>query len=113
MLTCARKWLLRMIRWPFPNIPVSGTPLALQLLFQFIEEAPVRTLGNELLGTALYYPGLVQAQGVEAHRILGVILAPHIVGEFLQDPQGIVVWTLLPSHAWAQHLTIASQALLP
>jgi hypothetical protein len=55
----------------------TGTfPLSLQLLLQLGEEPPVGALSNELLGTALEHPGLVLAQGEEAHRILGVIFTP-------------------------------------
>ena len=31
-------------------------------------------------GRRLDHPGLVQAQGIEAHRVLGVVLAPLAVG---------------------------------
>ncbi len=59
--------------WPL-SLLTGPAPLSLQLLFQCIEEAPVSTLGDELLRTALDHPGLVEAQGEEAHTILGVVL---------------------------------------
>src|SRR5713101_3438073 len=69
----------------------QGTPkgsansffLLLQLLLQLGEKAPVSALGNELLRATLDHPHLVEAEGVEAHGILRVILAPLAVGEIL------------------------------
>src|SRR5712691_1926047 len=66
-------------------------PLLLQLLLQLLEEAPVSALGNDLLRAALDHPGLVQTQGVEAHRILGVVLAPLVVRDVFDGLESVVV----------------------
>src|SRR5215471_748078 len=50
--------------------------LLLQLLFQLLEEAPVSALGDDLLRTALDHPHFVEPQGVEAHGVFRIILAP-------------------------------------
>ena len=55
-------------------------PLALHLLLQRVEKAPVGALGKELLWRRLDHAGLVQAEGIEAYRILVVVLAPLAVG---------------------------------
>src|SRR5215510_11209324 len=65
--------------------------LTLQLLLQLGEEAPVRTLGQELLWAALEHPDLVQAQGVEAQGVLGAILTPLAIGDLLEGLEGIVI----------------------
>src|SRR5688572_28377465 len=75
---------------PFPA-PRAPPSLSLQFLLQFIEEAPVRALGDELLGAAFDHPGFVQAQVVKAHGILGVILAPLAVGNLLHGLEGVAV----------------------
>src|SRR5947207_2760091 len=68
---------------PPVSAPPAPPPLLLQLLLQLVEKAPVGPLGDNLLRARLDHPGLVQAQGVKAHRILGVILAPLAVGKLL------------------------------
>src|SRR5438045_288122 len=60
----------------------TWTPLALQLLLQFVEEAPVGALGDKLLRARLDHPGLAQAERVEAHGVLGVVLPPLAVRQF-------------------------------
>jgi hypothetical protein len=62
---------------------IRYAPLSLQLPLQFIEETPVGALGDELLGDAFDHPGLLEAQGEKAHRVLGIILPPAIVGDLL------------------------------
>src|SRR2546422_656159 len=75
--------VVRCVAWQrhsaHPPAPLAPLPLSLQLLLQLIEEAPVGTLGNDLLWTAVDHAGLVQAEGIEAHCILRIILAPHAV----------------------------------
>ncbi len=69
----------------------SSPTLFLQLLLQFLEEAPVGALGNKLLGAALDHPSLMEAEGVEAHRIFGIILTPPPVGQLLHHLKSRVV----------------------
>ena len=45
--------------------------LRLQLLLQLVEEAPVGAVGDDLLGARLHHARLVQAERVEADRVLG------------------------------------------
>src|SRR5215831_9736916 len=84
--------LVRCVGWqghgahsPAPRVP---PPLSLQLLLQLVEEAPVGALGQELLRARLEHPNLMQAQSIEPHRILGVVLTPFIVGELLHSLEG-------------------------
>src|ERR1043166_6270773 len=65
--------------------------LSLQLLLELLWEPPVGALGDELLRTALEHTSLVQAEGVKAHRILGVVLAPLVVWNIFHGLEGIVV----------------------
>src|SRR5215831_3965923 len=74
-----------------PTCSTGASPLALQLLLQLIEEAPIGTLRNDLLGTTFNHSSLMQAQGVEAHGIFGIILAPPVVGNVLHRLEGIVI----------------------
>src|SRR5713101_4287140 len=75
-----------------PPVPQPWSlPLALQLLLQLSEKAPVRALGDDLLGGALDQAKLVEAERIEANRILGVILAPSVIGDLLQRLEGILV----------------------
>ena len=69
------------------KIPWSG----LQLALQFIEKAPIRVLGNDPLWLGLDEPRLVQPQRVEAHGILGIVIAPNSVGQLLQRSKGIII----------------------
>src|SRR5919106_5673271 len=71
--------------------PQAPLPLSLQLLLQLIEEAPVRALRNDLLGACLDHARLMQAQGVEPQRVLGVILAPRAVWQLLQRLHRVVI----------------------
>ena len=67
------------------------SPLFLQLLLQLGEEAPVSPLGDELLRSRLDHPYLVEAQSIETHGILGVVLTPPAVRDILHGLQSIVV----------------------
>src|SRR2546423_14181532 len=65
--------------------------LSLQLLLELLEEPPVGALRDELLRAGLEHPSLVQAQSVEAKRVLGVVLAPLVVWNIFHGLEGIVV----------------------
>src|SRR5690242_3593237 len=65
------------------SLPPFGF-LGLQLEFELVEEAPIRVLGDELLRGGVDQPRLVQAQGVEAERVLRVVLPPNIVADLAQ-----------------------------
>src|SRR5215510_2083402 len=67
------------------------SPLSLQLLLQCIEEAPVGALGHELLWGRLDHPDFVQAQGVEADRVLGAVAAPLPIGQLPHGLGGVLV----------------------
>src|SRR5712691_5431172 len=56
----------------------------LQLLLQLIEKAPVCSLRDQLLRAALDHAHLVQAESVEAESILGIRVAPTVVGKLLE-----------------------------
>src|SRR6516162_10149879 len=63
----------------------------LQLAFQLVEEAPIRTLGDDLLRGGLDYAGLAQQQRKEAHGVLGVIIAPFVVDDVVHCLQRVIV----------------------
>src|SRR5438552_3189496 len=65
--------------------------LSLELSLQLVEEAPVRALGDNLLRARLDHPRLVEAEGVEAHRVLRIVDAPLVVGNILHGRERIVV----------------------
>src|SRR5919108_3006533 len=71
--------------------PQAPPPLLLQLLLQRVEEAPVGTLADDLLGDRLDHAGLLEAEGVEADRILRIILSPLVVGDVLHELDGEVI----------------------
>src|SRR5437667_1588663 len=59
-----------------------GRPtLAFQLLLRLVEESPVRAFGDQLLWAALHHPGFPQAERVEAHGLLRVVLPPAAEGD--------------------------------
>ena len=71
---------------------LRGRPLlSLQLLLQRVEEAPVGALGHEFLRRAPDHPSLLEAQRIEAHRILRVVLTPLAVDDILYGLAGVVV----------------------
>src|SRR5215475_8942595 len=67
----------------------TAPPLALHLLLQLVEEAPVGALGDDLLRGTLDQANLVQAQGIKAHRVFWVIFPPAIIGNLLQRLPGV------------------------
>jgi hypothetical protein len=69
----------------------SRSSLRFQLPLEFIEGTPVRALSDDLLGAALDHPRLLDAQGIKAHGILGIVLAPLGLGNFLHGLEGIVI----------------------
>src|SRR5712691_5492644 len=64
--------------------------LALQLLLQLGEEPPVGALSDDLLGARLDQARLVKPERVEAHRVLGIELAPAGVGHLLERLKNVV-----------------------
>src|SRR5438132_2022393 len=65
--------------------------LSLQLLLQLVEEAPVGALGEDLLWIGPDHPGLVEPKRVEADGVLGVVLAPLVVGQLLHRLERVLV----------------------
>src|SRR5690349_10041902 len=53
----------------------------LQLTLEFVEEAPIGVLGDELLWARLDHARFVHPQRVEAERVLWVVVAPKIVSD--------------------------------
>src|SRR2546425_2782451 len=64
-----------------------GLPFPLEL----VEETPIGTLRDDLLRARLDHPDLVEAEGVEAHGILRVVLPPRAIRDLLQCLEGVVV----------------------
>src|SRR5712692_6317014 len=59
--------------------------------FQLVQEAPVGALGDDLLRARLDHPAFAHPQRVEAHRVLGIVLAPLAERDLLEHLQGVVV----------------------
>ena len=59
-----------------------------QLAFQFVEEAPIGVLGDDLLRRRLDQTVFMEAQRVEADRVLGIVFAPSIVGNIVERSAG-------------------------
>ena len=69
-----------------PN-PVFGTQTLfsrLQFALEFVEEAPIGILGDDLLRTRLDEARIVQTQGIKPDRVLGVLLPPFVVRQLGQ-----------------------------
>ena len=73
----------------------SGVPpidrSSLQLAFELVQKTPVRVLGDDLLRARLDEPQFAEPQGLEADRILVIVLSPFVVRELAQCLQRIVV----------------------
>src|SRR5262245_4447191 len=81
---------------PLPSYhPLSTLPL--HLLLEFLEETPIRALGNDLLRTALDHSHLVEAQGVEADGVFRVVLTPASIGNLPKGLRCIVQLVYIPT----------------
>src|SRR4030095_586008 len=78
-------------RLPLSPAPEISPPLSFESLLQLSEEAPVRTLLDNLLRGGLDHADLMEAEGVEAQRILRVVPPPLAVGDILHDLEGVVI----------------------
>src|SRR5262245_62869795 len=91
-----RDWTI-CIKAPFGLCEAWGSPprrpvaSGLQLALELVEEAPVGALGDQRVRARLDHADLVQAQRVEAHRVLRVELAPAIVGKLPKRLQRVIV----------------------
>src|SRR5215472_2819019 len=63
----------------------------LQFAFERVEEAPIRTFGDDLLRARLDEAGFPQPQRVEPEGILGVVFAPFVVRKLAQRLEDIFV----------------------
>src|ERR1700745_3309204 len=63
----------------------------LQLAFELVEEAPVGSVGDDLLRARLDKARLVHAQRVEARRVRSVIVSPSVVSDLVKRLEGVVV----------------------
>ena len=63
----------------------------LHLALELVENAPIGVLGNERLRAGLDQPSFIQAQRVEANRILGIVIPPDVIASLVQHLLGIVV----------------------
>src|SRR5258707_6608372 len=65
--------------------------LSLELAFELVEETPVGALRDDLAGRRFDHARFVQSQRIEPDRVLGVIVAPACILDFLHRLQRIVV----------------------
>src|SRR2546421_2278474 len=63
----------------------------LQLAFEFRQEPPIRTVGDDFLRVRLDQSGFVQAQGIEPERVLGVVVPPPVVWDIAEHLERIVI----------------------
>src|SRR5215471_14848206 len=70
---------------PLESSVVNTSPASssLQLPLELVEEAPVGSLRDDLAGRRFDHASLMQTQCVEADRVLGVVIAPARVLDFL------------------------------
>src|SRR5947207_9055406 len=58
------------------NLSVARFRSRLQLASQLVEEAPIGAVGDQLLRVRFDEADIMQAQSIEAHRVLGIVVAP-------------------------------------
>ena len=75
---------------------MARTASRLQLAFELVQEAPIGASAMIFLGLDLIMPDLVQPQRIEPHRVLGIVLAPFVVGHLAQRLERIVVAAVKP-----------------
>src|SRR2546427_337718 len=73
--------------------PHAGRALTLtfQLPLQLVQEAPVGALRDDLLWAGFDHPGFVKSKGVEAHRVLRIVLPPDVIANLLHRLKGVGV----------------------
>src|SRR4051794_6093713 len=64
---------------------------ALQLLLELVEEAPISAPLDKLLGAGRDHADVAQPQAVEPDGVLGIVLAPAVVGDVLHRLEGVIV----------------------
>src|SRR5271157_414885 len=63
----------------------------LQLALQLIEQAKIGAVGDDALRVVLDHTELMHAQCIKPDRVLGIVVAPKIVGDFGDGLQRVVV----------------------
>src|SRR5215472_9449035 len=63
----------------------------LQLAFEFAQKAPIGSVGDDLLRARLDEAGIVQSQGIEPDRVLGVVFPPFVVRQPAESLQRVIV----------------------
>src|SRR5437660_4026031 len=64
---------------------------SLHLAFELVEEAPIGSLGDDLLRARLDEARFVQTQGIESDRVLGVVFPPFVVRQPAERLQRVIV----------------------
>src|SRR5258705_3566133 len=64
---------------------------SLKLALELVEETPIGAVGNDLVGSRPDKAGLAQPQRIEPDRILGIVLPPPCVRNFLERLERILV----------------------
>src|SRR5215472_14625166 len=72
---------------------IAHLPLGsrLELALEFVEESRVGAIGDDLVRVGFDQPDLVQAEGIVADGVLGIVFAPFVVRQLAQRLTGIVV----------------------
>src|SRR4051812_6428882 len=76
---------------PSNSGPAPSACSAFQFTFDLSEEAPVRAVGNDLVGGGFDHAALVQPQRVESDRVFRVVFAPFVVAKLRQRLQRIII----------------------
>ena len=71
--------------------PPGGPSSRLQLVLEFVQEAPVGALGDDRVRGRIELSKLVQPASVEPQRLLRVELAPSIVAQVSQHLERVIV----------------------
>src|SRR5262249_50079344 len=64
---------------------------ALQFALELVEEAPIRSVSDDLVGGRLDHAHFAQPQGKKPDRVFGVVVPPLVVRDFAQRLERIIV----------------------
>src|SRR5580704_265922 len=74
--------------WKIGMLDSSST---FQLAFKLVEEAPIRAVCQNLVGGRPDQAGLAQPQRIESDSVIGIVVPPSCVRDFLERLQRIVI----------------------
>src|SRR5262245_48899660 len=89
---CQPGWLITSCRfWMSGRFKCWGSSSTFQLSLELVEETPIRSVGEDLVGGRLDKAGLAQPQRIESNRVVGVALPPLGVRNFLECLERVAI----------------------